>query len=248
MPGAQWGLSTLVVLNLNISQLLELRESFSLQLPVIILSPLFALWPTSWSPTIHTHSLVFSQKSSQRFLCDFLKLFFCITPSSPVSFFANSSCLSFLNSDLCLLKTVRLLWGLGPPFPGYGLVNASRQKVRLIIEFISFVFLLSGNTILFCWLSNVWKQMFHIISPLFVYGRWRFIQYLLLHHSPKQKSTQGKFSSAFLTQSSFQFNLLLFRAMEKAMAPHSSTFAGKIPWTEEPGGLQFMGSHRVGHD
>ena len=32
------------------------------------------------------------------------------------------------------------------------------------------------------------------------------------------------------------------------MAPHSSTFAWKIPWTEEPGGLQSMGSHRVGHD
>lgn len=145
----------MVVLNLNISQLLELRESFSLQLPVVILSPLLVLWPTSWSPTIHMHSLAFSQKSSQGLLCDFRKLFFCITPSSPVSFFANSSCLSSLNSDLCLLKTVGLLWSLGPPFPGYGLVNAPRQKVRLIIEFISFVFLLSGNAILFCWLSNV---------------------------------------------------------------------------------------------
>ena len=30
--------------------------------------------------------------------------------------------------------------------------------------------------------------------------------------------------------------------MEKAMAPHSSTLAWKIPWTEEPGGLQSMGS------
>ena len=32
------------------------------------------------------------------------------------------------------------------------------------------------------------------------------------------------------------------------MAPHSSTLAWKIPWTEEPGRLQFMGSRRVGHD
>ena len=32
------------------------------------------------------------------------------------------------------------------------------------------------------------------------------------------------------------------------MAPHSSTFAWKIPWTEEPGRLQSMGSLRVGHD
>ena len=36
--------------------------------------------------------------------------------------------------------------------------------------------------------------------------------------------------------------------LEKAMAPHSSTLAWKIPWTEEPGGLQSMGSLRVGHD
>jgi len=35
---------------------------------------------------------------------------------------------------------------------------------------------------------------------------------------------------------------------EKAMAPHSSTLAWKIPWTEEPGGLQSMGSLRVRHD
>ena len=36
--------------------------------------------------------------------------------------------------------------------------------------------------------------------------------------------------------------------MEKAMAPHSSTLAWKIPWTEEPGGLQSMGTIRVGHN
>ena len=35
---------------------------------------------------------------------------------------------------------------------------------------------------------------------------------------------------------------------EKAMAPHSSTLAWKIPWTEEPGRRQSMGSLRVGHD
>ena len=35
---------------------------------------------------------------------------------------------------------------------------------------------------------------------------------------------------------------------EKVMAPHSSTLAWKIPWTEEPGGLHSMGSRRVGHD
>ena len=49
---------------------------------------------------------------------------------------------------------------------------------------------------------------------------WGYIKYLTLHH----KDT------------------------EKAVAPHSSTLAWKIPWMEEPGGLQSMGSLRVGHD
>ena len=41
---------------------------------------------------------------------------------------------------------------------------------------------------------------------------------------------------------------ILFKVPEKAMAPHSSTLAWKIPWTEEPGRLQSMGSPRVRHD
>ena len=36
--------------------------------------------------------------------------------------------------------------------------------------------------------------------------------------------------------------------LEKEMAAHSSTLAWKIPWTEEPGGLQSMGSQRVRHN
>ena len=40
----------------------------------------------------------------------------------------------------------------------------------------------------------------------------------------------------------------LFLFLSYFMAPHSSTLAWKIPWTEEPGELQSMGSLRVGHD
>ena len=36
--------------------------------------------------------------------------------------------------------------------------------------------------------------------------------------------------------------------LEKEMTPHSSTLAWKIPWMEEPGRLQSVGSQRVGHD
>ena len=40
----------------------------------------------------------------------------------------------------------------------------------------------------------------------------------------------------------------LGRSLEKEMATHSSVLAWEIPWTEEPGGLQSMGSKRVGRD
>ena len=36
--------------------------------------------------------------------------------------------------------------------------------------------------------------------------------------------------------------------LEEGMATHSSILAWRLPWTEEPGGLQSMGSQRVGHD
>ena len=49
-------------------------------------------------------------------------------------------------------------------------------------------------------------------------------------------------------QCSILFSTNLHSVREKAMAPHSSTLAWKIPWTKEPGGLQSMGLQRVRHD
>ena len=46
----------------------------------------------------------------------------------------------------------------------------------------------------------------------------------------------------------FQIYLASWLGLETAMAPHSSTLAWKIPWTEEPGGLQSVGSLGVRHD
>ena len=70
--------------------------------------------------------------------------------------------------------------------------------------------------------------------------------------------TEGKLGlllmgGAMLSKSLIQYSVdgwscvpsLLFRVSK---ATHSSTLAWKIPWTEEPGGLQSMGSQRVGHD
>ena len=52
-------------------------------------------------------------------------------------------------------------------------------------------------------------------------------------------------SQTRLSDFTFTFH---FHALEKGMATHSSILAWRIPWTEEPGGLQSMWSQRVGHD
>ena len=52
-------------------------------------------------------------------------------------------------------------------------------------------------------------------------------------------------SQTRLSDFTFTFH---FHALEKEMATHSSVLAWRIPGTGEPGGLPFMGSHRVGHD
>ena len=46
----------------------------------------------------------------------------------------------------------------------------------------------------------------------------------------------------------YKFCWIVSDLSKKAMAPHSSTLVWKIPWMEEPGRLQSMGSQRVGHD
>ena len=54
---------------------------------------------------------------------------------------------------------------------------------------------------------------------------------------------------ASLIKKLFSMSLEITRfPLEKAMAPHFSTLAWKIPWVAEPGGLQTMGLLRVGHD
>ena len=51
-----------------------------------------------------------------------------------------------------------------------------------------------------------------------------------------------------LEENIYTFLFIYDAGMEKAVAPHSSTLAWKIPWMEEPGGLQSMESLRAGHD
>ena len=62
------------------------------------------------------------------------------------------------------------------------------------------------------------------------------------------KSSIVRAISQALLYSNLDSGLFLNTYWVKAMAPHSSTLAWKISWTEEPGGLQSMGSLRVRHD
>ena len=65
--------------------------------------------------------------------------------------------------------------------------------------------------------------------------------------SSQQPSSYSLILSLTVLDSSYNWYDVVF-VPEKAMAPHSSTLAWKIPWMEEPGRLQSMGSLRVGHD
>ena len=67
----------------------------------------------------------------------------------------------------------------------------------------------------------------------------------LVRNGPDFPRTLSQEVPSFSLPQSFNQNRM---DLEKAMAPHSSTLAWKIPWTEEPGGLQSMGSQRVRHD
>ena len=84
----------------------------------------------------------------------------------------------------------------------------------------------------FC-LVSVWQIMFRNWDCL-----WQeFIQYMFTVETIK-----------FHKSRAYGIMFLIYTLMEKAMAAHSSTLAWKIPWTEESGRLQSMGSLRVGQD
>ena len=80
--------------------------------------------------------------------------------------------------------------------------------------------------------------------------QWHPLQYSCLQNpmdrGPWYAAVHGvPRSRTWLSDFTFTFH---FHALEKEMAAHFSVLAWRIPWTEEPGGLPSMGSHRVGHD
>ena len=67
-------------------------------------------------------------------------------------------------------------------------------------------------------------------------------------HSRKTQKVAQKVKNLPVTQETWVPSLGREDPLEKGMATHSSILAWRIPWTEEPGGLQSMGSQRVRHN
>ena len=78
---------------------------------------------------------------------------------------------------------------------------------------------------------------------LFIIGDWN-----AKVGSQEIPGVKGKFGLGVQNEAGQRIIGLLGQQPEKAMAPHSSTLAWKIPWTEGPGRLQSMGSLGVRHD
>ena len=116
---------------------------------------------------------------------------------------------------------------------------------------------------------NVYLHLHSIF--IYIYNVYIYLQFIYIRHSlyflnlvihdffyQLKKLAINSLYIAFLNHLYFllklhfhppsSFSLSFIWDTEKAMAPHSSTLAWKIPWTEEPGRLQSMGSLRVGHD
>ena len=117
----------------------------------------------------------------------------------------------------------------------------------------------------FSWISHIVLQCWNwnpgldlilglIRFPICQAVSWNRPHYLFGSVSPRREKSRSLVCispyplwGAFLPDSSVT-SPLVGCFSEKAMAPHSSTPAWKIPWTEEPGMLQSKGSLRVGHD
>ena len=96
-----------------------------------------------------------------------------------------------------------------------------------------------GLSSVFCSVPQFESIIFSALSLL--YGTLTSIRDYWKNHSLTIHTFVGKLMHLL-------FNSCLGLSLEKAIAPHSSTLVWKIPWTEEPDRLQFMGSLRVGHD
>ena len=115
------------------------------------------------------------------------------------------------------------------------------------------------------WTSQQCHELGVIVMPVFHIRKFSLTEVKLVSCGPRRPSQASAWPQPTLftcqVQSPFtlccwaipQINYVFYfirssQVLEKAMAPHSSTLAWKIPWMEEPGRLQSMGSLGVRHD
>ena len=91
-----------------------------------------------------------------------------------------------------------------------------------------------------------WATSLSLFTFMHWRRQWHPTQVFLPGKSHGQRSLVG--SSPWGHEESDMTERLHLHALEKEMATHSSVLARRIPWTEEPGGQQSMGSRRVRHD
>ena len=102
------------------------------------------------------------------------------------------------------------------------------------------------------WLESITESMDMNLSKLWEIVEDRGVQYAAVHGVAKSWTQLSDWTTAiingiYLLSSGIQ-SLCREDALEEGMATHSSMLAWRIPWTEEPGGLQPMGLQRVEHD
>ena len=115
-------------------------------------------------------------------------------------------------------------------------------------------------TVHILWIVQILYHLSHQGSPLHTYVLYAYMSEgcsvvsdsFRPHGWYSSWDSQGKntrMDSLSLLQGIFPYiYIYIVLYIKKTMATHSSTLAWKIPWTEEPGRLQSMRSHRVGHD
>ena len=111
------------------------------------------------------------------------------------------------------------------------------------------------NFCCFCWnccfcSTCYWNLLFNMVAERSPYRLYLITHsFLVVVRKKVFFGNQGKSSRNALKKKN-QGQVITFKRLAYwfYMAPHSSTLAWKIPWTEEPGGLQSMESLRVGHD
>ena len=113
------------------------------------------------------------------------------------------------------------------------------------------------------WMKNMWRRILyiyiymhyiydiymHYIYDIYIYALylWHIYMHCIVSMTWVSLAAQAVKNLPAMWETQV-WSLGWENPLEKGMALHSSTPAWRIPWTEKPGGLQSMGSQRVGHD